>query len=271
MGKALVLKNTDFSTNKLTTVTLINNIPCTGISLSDSTKAMTAVGSTFTLTATVTPANTTDTVEWTSSDPTVATVNGGVVTQTGVGSATITATCGEQSATCAVTASNVLAFSYELGAQAVKRGDSGGNINDYGQVTTSSAGVRYCALFNDTVATPYRVRNLGAVSGYRYPIPLGAGAATVTADVPDWVKFTVWWFDANTMCDIGQTESDCAIYAKLLSGDSSPYDSSVSIGDRVMTVPEGANAAFFSLYVPSSTGHDSVTAEDAAAVTITVT
>ncbi len=269
MGKALVLKNTDFSTNKLTTVTLINNIPCTGVSLSDSTKAVSAVGSTFTLTATVTPANTTDTVEWTSSDPAVATVNGGVVTQTGVGSATITATCGEQSATCAVTASNVLAFSYELGAQSCKRGDSATRVNDYGQVTTSGAGVRLCALFNNTNPTPYKVLNNGSVSENRYPIPLGAGAATVTADVPDWLRFTVWWFDANTMCDVGQTKSDCVTYAKLLSGDSAPYDSSVPLGDRVMTVPDGANAAFFSLN--STTDHGSVTAEDVAAITITVT
>jgi len=45
-------------------------------------------------------------VTWTSSDPTVATVSGGVVTPTGVnGSCVITATCGGKSATCAVTVS----------------------------------------------------------------------------------------------------------------------------------------------------------------------
>ena len=56
------------------------------------------------LTATLTPAEVSDIVEWTSSDETVATVdNNGVVTAVGVGTATITATAGSVSATCDVT------------------------------------------------------------------------------------------------------------------------------------------------------------------------
>ncbi|MCM1349491.1 MAG: leucine-rich repeat protein [Firmicutes bacterium] len=60
---------------------------------------------TFTLTATVFPENTTDkTVTWGSSDEAIATVNAeGVVTAVAVGTATITARCGEVEATCAVT------------------------------------------------------------------------------------------------------------------------------------------------------------------------
>ena len=59
------------------------------------------------LTATVLPANTTDkTVTWTSSDVTVATVDeDGNVTAIGVGTATITATCGDVSQTCDVVVS----------------------------------------------------------------------------------------------------------------------------------------------------------------------
>lgn len=77
-------------------------IPCTGITLSRNSLSI-KEGNTFTLTATVTPDWCTDTISWTSSDDDVATVTGGVVHGVSDGSATITATCGDYSATCAVT------------------------------------------------------------------------------------------------------------------------------------------------------------------------
>ncbi|MDE7180030.1 MAG: Ig-like domain-containing protein, partial [Muribaculaceae bacterium] len=63
------------------------------------------IGASEKLTATVTPDNTTDkTVVWTSDKPEIATVSeDGTVTGIAVGTATITATCGEVSANCTVT------------------------------------------------------------------------------------------------------------------------------------------------------------------------
>ena len=87
-------------------------VPCTGITLSESTLSFTS-GDPVTLTATVAPADTTDAVVWTSSNPSVATVNNGVVTPVGEGNATITATCGSQTATCSVSVSS-LYFSITL-------------------------------------------------------------------------------------------------------------------------------------------------------------
>lgn len=62
------------------------------------------VGETFTLTATVEPDYATDkTVTWSSSNPSVATIADGLVTAITEGTATITATAGDYSATCEVT------------------------------------------------------------------------------------------------------------------------------------------------------------------------
>ena len=104
MGRALVLKNVNFSANKLDTVNIMDDIPCTNISLSQNAITFTKLGA-ETLTAVVTPSDTTDIIVWSTSDNSVATVLNGVVTAVGLGTATITATCGSQSATCSVSVS----------------------------------------------------------------------------------------------------------------------------------------------------------------------
>lgn len=77
-------------------------IPCTGVELNISATSVEAE-KTVSLTATLTPSNTTDAVSWNTSDDEVATVNNGVVTGVAKGTATITVTCGSFSDTCSVT------------------------------------------------------------------------------------------------------------------------------------------------------------------------
>ena len=81
-------------------------VPCTGISLNTDTLTFTSEGS-QTLIATVTPDGCTDVVTWESNNTSVATVNGGVVTAVANGNATITARCGDYSATCSVSVSGI--------------------------------------------------------------------------------------------------------------------------------------------------------------------
>ena len=79
-----------------------DDIPATSVTMAPATLSL-VEGETATLTATVKPAYTTDTVEWTSSDESVATVDDGVVTAVGPGTAIITAAAGGFSDICAVT------------------------------------------------------------------------------------------------------------------------------------------------------------------------
>ena len=82
------------------TLTIVN--PCTGITLDKDTLTI-ARGETATLTATVEPANTTNTIVWSSENDNIATVENGVVTAVGLGETTITAACGDKTASCKVT------------------------------------------------------------------------------------------------------------------------------------------------------------------------
>ena len=83
------------------TVTVNVLAPATGLTL-DPTSLNLEYGKTAKLTDTVIPSDSTDRVTWSSDKPEVATVENGNVTAMGIGSATITATAGNQKATCEV-------------------------------------------------------------------------------------------------------------------------------------------------------------------------
>ena len=85
---------------------LIQAVPATGVSL-DKTSVQISAGKQETLVATVTPADTTDAIVWTSDNTDVATVANGVITAVADGTATINATVGAYSATCEVTVETV--------------------------------------------------------------------------------------------------------------------------------------------------------------------
>lgn len=128
---------------------LITPIYATGISL-DKTSISIEDSNTVTITATVTPENTTETIVWSSSDTDVATVNGGVVTPLGNGSCTITAKVGEYSASCEVTVSSYV----PAGVNFVKSiSSSGTQYIDTGIVPT--ADMVYEISLNDTKFTAW--------------------------------------------------------------------------------------------------------------------
>ena len=101
-GTTEVVAKSGSLTDKCTVTVVLH---ATSISL-DLTEVTLAPEETATLTATVLPANTTDALEWSSSDEAVATVADGLVTAKARGETTITAKTGEQSATCKVTVKN---------------------------------------------------------------------------------------------------------------------------------------------------------------------
>jgi len=112
VSKTLAIYSDNALTNKLGSV-LVNwtggatLVPVTGVTLNNSTLALTVGGATGALVATVAPANATNqAVTWTSSNPAVATVSAmGVVTAVSAGTATVTATTadGAKVATSVVT------------------------------------------------------------------------------------------------------------------------------------------------------------------------
>lgn len=190
MSKALVIKGANFSANKVETVTLSSPVPCTGLALSQDSMTPTSLGVAGTLTATLTPVGTTDILVWSSSDTDVATVENGVVTVVGLGSATITASCGEQTATCAVTVDSITinldtAFHAEAGARYSNSIDLNANpVKDHvGYASDAKSRLFYSTEQFGT----YRAFVYTEHDG-KYAMPLPKGATHVSVNFPGAVE-----------------------------------------------------------------------------------
>lgn len=249
MSRALIIKNADFSVNKLGTITLEEEVPCTGISLDQSTLAITSVGGTATLTATALPVGTTDTVVWSTSDADVVTVSGGAVTAVGCGTATITVTCGSQSASCAVTVTHVAEYGYDLNSYYVLNNNKdfveGGDLTNYAAIYSDEA-------MGDGLRAAYQYR-----SQHKYPIAIPNGATKININCSSY-KSRVFWLDSTT------PSASPAVATAL-----TPTDSAYVVGSRSVDIPEktGDYAKLDSLVISFNIGS---TISDAVMQTITV-
>lgn len=236
-SKAFVISGLDFSVNKLTTVTFATSIPCTGISLDTNTKSCTSL-SNFTLTATPVPANTTDTVTWSTSDSSVATVSSGVVTPLKLGETTITVTCGNYSATCSVTIDDVkVPYKVVAGYEPFRRTSSGTALT-VGQKTTGSTGKMFI-IANDQQTGLYQIESKNDVdtSPYRFVpilIPVGAATVTITTTLGN-IKTRSLYIDSTKQ----QTTFDTGVGAFCVYGSVDTYDQgSVAATPITLSIPE---------------------------------
>lgn len=152
-----------------------STIEVTGVSLNNSTLSLT-VGSSETLTATVSPDNATNkTVSWSTSDSGVASVSDGLVTAVGVGNATITVTTedGGKTATCAVTVNPVEVTSVTLDQNTLSLTKGG--------TATLVATVNPATATNKTVTWSSNDANVATVDVNGKVTAVGGGSATITA------------------------------------------------------------------------------------------
>lgn len=214
MSRALVIKGANFSANKIETVTLGEVIPCTGITLSQTAIIAPTFGSTIQLTATLTPANTTDTVVWSTSNGAATVTSTGLITITGVGDVTITAQCGTQSATCSISSitRTVDVTTYEA------------IVTPSGKTNTSLTGTNYSVdppkdfvscwapnYFSKTFLS--ETNELGglmalASEGNFYPLPLPSGTSHVKLQVSasSTPQVIIVFMDAFTAYEVEQSE-----------------------------------------------------------------
>lgn len=224
MSKALIIKGADFSANYVTRIT-IASVPCTGIQFAQSEITISS-GETATVEYTVTPQDTTDTVIWESSDTNVVTVNKGVLTVVGIGTATITATCGNYSASAEVTTSVGYIQNYQFYSLSHAEGKA--------FCSSSAVMSRLSALGSGAQASSHNFP-----PNQIYPIVLPAGTAKIRLNIAD----TSVFYNSNTSVIQWMADAPC--------GDTNFPDAATFINTEsfhprtmpaVFNVPSGADA-----------------------------
>ena len=159
-GVAVITADADGKTAKCTIKVIPAFVDVESVKLDKSNVSLKA-GEMIELTATVNPSDATDkSVAWTSSNPSVATVENGVVKAIKVGITTITAKAGDKTATCSVTveATPVTSITLDRTAASLKAGQSitlTATVNPsdatYKTVTWTSSNLSVATVENGTV------------------------------------------------------------------------------------------------------------------------
>ena len=161
------------STNKAPQTTN-KTVAVTGVTLNktSATIGINAKNKTTTLTATVSPSNATNkSVTWTSSDTSVATVNNGVVTAKGIGTATITVTTEDGNKTDSInvvvepntTNINVESINLDKSMLELEVGDETNLVVSFNPTNASNKSVEWSSS-NDDVATISKTGIIKAIS-----------------------------------------------------------------------------------------------------------
>ena len=156
------------------------NVPVTGVGLNKSSLSI-VVGNTELLVATIVPSDATNqSVSWTSSNTSVATVSSsGLVTARAIGDATITVTTadGSKTSTCAVTVLPIAVTGVSLNKYSLSMYES--------DTETLIATVSPTNASNKSVTWSSSNTSVAAVSSYGQVTAIGAGSATVTVTTID--------------------------------------------------------------------------------------
>ena len=185
-GTATITARATDGSNTSATCTVTVGIPVVGISLSNTSLNFSAIDSKETLTATVTPSNAANkNLEWTSSNPDVATVTSlissrGVVTAKGSGTATITARAKDGSnisATCTVTVT--------IPVDGISLSNTSLTFTALNTTQTLTATVTPSSAANKKLTWTSSNTNVATVNSNGVVTPKGNGTATITAKATD--------------------------------------------------------------------------------------
>ena len=260
-GTATITARTTDGSNKSATCSVTVNFPikATGVTLNQTSLTLVSIGQTYTLHETVLPSNATNKrVSWKSSNPTVATVDGGLVRAVANGTTTVTVTTADgtsKTATCVVTVKT----DTTLLATGVTLDQNSLTLNSTGQTASLTATVSPSYATDKSVTWTSSIPSVATVSSSGVVKAVANGTTTVTVTTADGSNKTATCVVTVTVPQIismiGQpiksiSEINANSYYLLTSvgrhGSDGKYLCEVDNDPRfeIVTVGHSANAAF---------------------------
>lgn len=108
MSRALVIKGANFEANRVSQINFDVEKPCTAVEFTEDSYSPSSIETPLPVSVVKTPANTTDELMLTIADESVAKIQNGGIVAVGFGTTTITATCGNATATVEVNVSSLV-------------------------------------------------------------------------------------------------------------------------------------------------------------------
>lgn len=238
MGKALVIPDCSF-VHTIGQVTFAD-IHCTAISLPST--ANVKEGLSTTISATLTPSNTTDKVTWSSSDESVATVSGGVITGVEEGTAVITATCNGLTATCTVTVESIKLFTKGgmpiVWERTGKLADMATAFNN----TSSLFNIAFGASDGELPVYGISTDIEREWASNLYPLKIPEGTTEITVSCPNFAPLIVYYNSEEKSALNNRSEYKVRDCAKVLWGETPSSGTEWSIsgwtyGTKTFTLP----------------------------------
>lgn len=256
MSKALVIKGANFTANKIETIVIEESIPCTSIVLSEESVQFSAIGETRKITATVAPVDTTDSIQWLSSNEDVAVVTNGSIECVGVGTAVVTAICGERTAYCDVTSTVTInadsIYSHTNGLYADGTDLAASPVKDYVNAKSNDRGRVYFSATNVLDGKLAYGGGSGTVIEGAYPMPIPNGASHITITKPEHAQYLrlvcLNSQEAPTNTVAPRTEAKVVAHVYLTSGTTAELD-----------IPDTADSFAFGLYAASGYTGEQIT------------
>lgn len=259
MINTLVIKNANFLANKVTTITFLK--PCTAIEFDEDSVTLDGLGA-VTVGYTKTPSDTTDSVVFSSADSSIISTDGTTLIVNGIGTTTLTVSCGSYSDTCSVTVDIYESPVYAIGGQASRSAETLGQ--EHGGVVVSGG-------------TKWKYTCVGSFADghFEYPFSYDLGSAGFDVGEITAIKIPQNTDKIHIHCE-HLSSSDTLIrfidgnnryfynnlyYAPILSYAELPR-TSVSILDTDVAVPAGCDG-YILTFENASAIPDSVTSESA--------
>lgn len=241
-SNAIVIKNANFLSNKVATVVYL--IPCSDIYFSTDTITLTGYSG-VSVSYTIVPEDTSDPIVWASSDSDVFTVEDGVITAVGLGTATLTATCNGHVASATVTVDIQYAEYYHFTAINV--------IND-NYCTYHSDYTRIAATATSDQVADYGISGStsGTVVEMFYPVIIPKGTTKIKISIDPDQKSLL--YNSNNCYVVFYKNASCGAAGHL---DSALYMSAENDNIRTdetetYTIPSGADCYTVTLRLQST-------------------